>query len=122
MPESLEFQGRDLSGSKFRQTDLSGTDFDDVNLKGASFRNVNLRGARFDGVDLGGARFSCVNTGEGRPRHPVVFTDVELHGCRFQGGSFAQVEILEADVDGMRIGGILVTEMMKAYAAGRRSS
>ena len=60
-----------------------------------------------------------MNTGEGRPREPVVFTNVELHGCRFEGGSFADVENIGAEVDGMKIGGVLVTDMMKAYQASQ---
>jgi uncharacterized protein YjbI with pentapeptide repeats len=115
--ESLEISGRKLSGSTFARSNLSGAIFEDVDLSGATFRNINLRGARFSAIDFGGARFSCVNTGEGMPREAVVFSDVELHGCRFQGGSFVDVEIVGAAIDGMKIGGILVSEMMEAYKA-----
>jgi uncharacterized protein YjbI with pentapeptide repeats len=119
MAEPLDVTGKDLSRSRFTRSDLAGTVFDDLNLSGTTFNNINLRGARFSAVDFGGARFSCMNTGEGRPRQPAVFTNVELHGCIFEGGSFAHVEISGADVDGMKIGGVLVTDMMKAYQAGR---
>jgi uncharacterized damage-inducible protein DinB len=115
MPEPLDVADRDARGSRFVGSNLAGALFDDLNLSGATFHNINLRGARFSAVDLGGARFSCMNTGEGRPREPVVFTNVEFRGCTFQGGSFADAHIVDAEIDGLRIGGILVSEMLQAY-------
>jgi hypothetical protein len=49
----------------------------------------------------------------------VVFTNVELQGCVFQGGSFAGVQMIGVEVDSMKIGGTLVSDMMKAYQASR---
>lgn len=51
----------------------------------------------------------------------MVFRNVERYNCRFEGGSFAGVQITEADVGWTRIGGVLVTERTEAYAARRRA-
>jgi uncharacterized protein YjbI with pentapeptide repeats len=120
MAEKIRAKLKRLDGSSFRSTSLSRSVFDDVSLSGARFHNIDLRRARFSAVDFGGARFSCVNTGEGRPRKPVVFTNVELDKCRFRHGSFAGVSITGAKLEGMRINGVLVTQMIKAWKAARR--
>ncbi|MGV3721657.1 MAG: pentapeptide repeat-containing protein [Actinomycetota bacterium] len=71
------------------QANLAGSEFLDVNLSGARFNDVNLRGAEFINVALTNA----------------VIRDVCL----------SDVTIQEASYEGMRIEGILVTELLRVY-------
>jgi uncharacterized protein YjbI with pentapeptide repeats len=68
---------------------LAGSGFIDVNLEGSSFRDVNLRGAEFD--------------------------DVALTGAKIRNACLGDVTIADANYTGMRIEGILVTELLRAY-------
>ena len=69
------------------------------NLAGSEIRDVNLSASRFDDVNLRGA----------------VFTNVALSGATIRDACLADVSIASAAYDGMRIEGILVTEMLRVY-------
>jgi len=58
-------------------------------LAGSQFRDVNLRGA--------------------------VFTNVALSGATIRDACLADVSIADAGYEGMRIEGILVTELLRVY-------
>jgi len=68
---------------------LTGSVFVDVCLGEAEFDNVSLAGAKFNNVNMSNARLNYVN--------------------------FANVEITDSDISGMKIDGILVEDMLKAY-------
>ena len=74
---------------KFESTSLAEAHFDDVNLQLAKFVDVNLKGASFSNVSLVGAEFKDVN--------------------------FSCVTIAESNIDGMKINGVLVSELLLAY-------
>jgi uncharacterized protein YjbI with pentapeptide repeats len=115
MSEKYKVEQKDISDSQFRHVNMSGTVFEDVNLSGAKFFNINLRGANIGAVDFGGASFSCMNTGEDRPRQPVVFNSIELDDCTIQNSFFRNTKIVNCDLTGMTIDGVLITDMVKAY-------
>jgi uncharacterized protein YjbI with pentapeptide repeats len=114
MSEKLRFENKDVAGSEFRHVNMSGTTFEDVDLSRATFFNVNLRGADIGAVDFGGARFSCMNTGEDHPRLPVIFKNIELDDCTMQDCCFKNAKVVNCDLTGMTIDGVLVSEMVKA--------
>lgn len=68
---------------------LSRSEFDDVNLQEASFTNVNLSMATFTDINFSGARLSNLN-----------LTNVEIEAC---------------ETTGMKIRGILVSDLFEAY-------
>jgi uncharacterized protein YjbI with pentapeptide repeats len=115
MSERYEVEHKDLSNSQFRHVKMSEAVFEDVDLSGAKFFNINLRGASIGAVDFGGASFSCMNTGEDRPRRPVVFNSIELDDCTIQNSFFRNTKIVNCDLTGMAIDGVLVTDMVRAY-------
>ncbi len=51
-----DFEGDDLSGSRFARVDLTGAEFRAADLSGARFRGVDLTGAVMRGVELVDAR------------------------------------------------------------------
>jgi extradiol dioxygenase family protein len=72
-------------------SDVSGSHFANTKLADARFQNVNLRGSKFTDADLSGGQFDDVN--------------------------LSNVAITNANLSGMRIGGILVTELLRAHRA-----
>lgn len=119
MPEKLIVENKDITGSQFRHLNMSETVFEDIDLSGAKFFNINLRDAQIGAVDFGGASFSCMNTGEDQPRHPVVFNSIELDDCTIQNSFFRNTKIVNCDLTGMTIDGLLVTDMVKAYKSAK---
>jgi uncharacterized protein YjbI with pentapeptide repeats len=81
----------DLASGQYRadHASLAGSTFTRSSLEGAKFHDVNLRGAEFVDVALTGARLSDVCLGD--------------------------VTIADANYAGMRIEGILVTELLRVY-------
>lgn len=71
-------------------TALLDSRFVDVDLQRARFEDVNLRGSAFNNVALTGASFDNVCLGN--------------------------VSIVDANIEGMRINGILVSELLRVYA------
>ena len=120
MTDQIQVRGKDLSGSRFVGCDMSSTVFDDLDLTDAVFHNICLRGAQISAIDFGGASFSCMNTGEDRPRIPVTFKNMEFEDCTFEKCSFEGVKRVSADVTGMRIEGVLVSEMVEVYNKAKR--
>lgn len=68
---------------------LARSKFDDVNLQEACFTNVDLSLATFTDINFSGAKFSNLN-----------LTNVEIEAC---------------ETAGMRIRGVLVSELFDAY-------
>ena len=73
-----------------KNTIISGSDFDDVNLSKTRVHNVNMADSSFDTVDMSNVVFA--NT---------CFVDAEISGSKLAG---------------MRINGILVTDLLECYA------
>ena len=74
---------------------LAGSEFVDTDLEGSKFHDVNLRGADF--------------------------SDVALTGARIRNACLGDVTIADANYSGMRIDGILVTELLRVYREHRGS-
>jgi len=68
---------------------LAGSEFVDANLEGAKFHDMNLRGADF--------------------------SDVALTGATIRNAYLDSVFIADANYACMRIDGILVTDLLRAY-------
>jgi uncharacterized protein YjbI with pentapeptide repeats len=71
----------------------------DADLSRSEFRDVNLSEAVFDDVSL----------------HGASFRNIALTGATFRNVCFGDVSIAEASYTGMRIEGILVTELLRVY-------
>jgi uncharacterized protein YjbI with pentapeptide repeats len=77
------------NGRRTTDADLAGTVYDNVNLSGARFHEVNFEGAEF--------------------------VNVALTGSIIRNACLAGVSIADAGYEGMRIEGILVTELLRVY-------
>jgi uncharacterized protein YjbI with pentapeptide repeats len=72
---------------------------ENVNLSGSVFHNTNLSNSKFDDVDLRG----------------VEFHNVALTGGSIRDACLGDFTMEGAGYDGMRIEGILVTELLRVY-------
>jgi|SaaInl7_100m_RNA_FD_contig_71_196125_length_2361_multi_3_in_0_out_0_3 uncharacterized protein YjbI with pentapeptide repeats len=85
-----------IDDSRFDDVGMARTEFDNVSLADAKFNNVNMSGATFHGIELRNAKFTHVG-----------LNDVELSDCT---------------LEGTRINGILVTDMLEAYQERQASA
>jgi uncharacterized protein YjbI with pentapeptide repeats len=87
------------SASNGRRTTENGRGAKDADLAGTVYDNVNLSGVRFHEVNFEGAEF----------------VNVALTGSIIRNACLAGVSIADAGYEGMRIEGILVTELLRVY-------
>jgi uncharacterized protein YjbI with pentapeptide repeats len=72
---------------------------DNANIAGSEFHNVNLSTSKYNDVNL----------------RDSVFDDVDLTRATIRNACMADVSIADANYTGMRIEGILVTELLRVY-------
>lgn len=109
-----------ISGSKFHDVNLSGADFDNVNLSNARFHNINLSDIQVSAVQIGGATFKHVGPppdkdGNQARQRPVRFEEAMLCDSTFQKVDMSNVKIIDCNIEGMTIDGMLVTDLLKEY-------
>jgi len=105
-----------LTGSRFEDVCLGGAEFDNVNLAGARFHNINLSDITVTAAQIGGATFRHIGLpteAEGKQR-PLLFDEADLNGTRFVSCDLSGVEVSGCKTVGMKIDGILVSDMLAA--------
>ncbi len=110
----------DLGGSRFVDVNLAGAEFDNVNLSGAKFNNVNLSDITIQFAQVGGAIFREIDlppdeVAKQARQRAVSFTDMTLCDSTFRNVNLSNVQIINCDVQGMKIDGVLVTDLLDAY-------
>lgn len=109
-----------LAGSRFADINLAGAEFDNVNLGGATFDNVNLSDITIQFAQVGGARFCSVGPppdkdGKRARQRPASFENMTLCDSTFRNVDLSNVQFVDCSLQGMRIDGILVTELLEDY-------
>jgi len=109
-----------ISGSKFHDVNLSGADFDDVNLSRARFHNINLSDIQVSAAQIGGATFKHIGPpsdkdGKQARQRPVTFEEAMLCDSTFRKVDMSNVKIIDCDLSGMTINGILVTDLLTEW-------
>ncbi len=113
-------ENADISGSKFHNVNLSGADFDDVNLSKTRFHNINLSDIQVSAVQIGGATFKHIgpppdkNGNQARQR-PVIFEEAMLCESTFIKVDMSNVKIIDCNIQGMTIDGVLITDLLNEY-------
>lgn len=112
------FDGEQLQGREYARADMTNVHFNGVQMTGARFwavlenavfKDTNLASASFDDVNLSGASFQNINlTG-------TTIRDANLSGVTIQGANLANASISDANLDGMRIDGVLASDLFAAY-------
>jgi Pentapeptide repeats (8 copies) len=111
---------RNLAGSQFHAVTLTGADFDDVDLSNSRFHNVNLSNVTISAAQMGGASFRHVGPppdldGKQERQRPVRFEEMMLCDSTFRKVDLSNVRIVECDLTGMTIDGLLVTDLLASH-------
>ena len=119
-----------LASSVFNDVNLGEATFDNVNLSGATFENVNMSRIRVHDVNLsdlelsaanlGGAHFKHIGpapdmTGKQARQKAVTFEEATLCDSTFRKVDLSNVKLIDCQMDGMTIDGILVSDLLSAY-------
>ncbi|WP_123040158.1 pentapeptide repeat-containing protein [Cohnella candidum] len=139
--EKLALQMADISGSTFDKVNAQALIFDNVNLAGSKVNNANMSGVSFSDVNLSELKMSDANLSGARIEHAnmshLVVDHVHLFGTEFtnvvlpQEGdgnylpdgqykpivfrncNLSNMEIIDCDITGLKINGILIEELLK---------
>ncbi len=109
-----------ISGSRFHDVNLSGADFNNVNLSKARFHDIDLSDIEVSAVQIGGATFKHVGPppdkdGKQARQRPVTFEEAMLCDTTFRKVDMSNVKIIDCNIQGMTIDGVLVTDLLKQY-------
>src|SRR5204862_364461 len=104
-----------LSGSRFRDVNLAAAEFDNVNFSAARLTNVNLSDITVQFAQIGGARFCSVGPppqidGKQPRQRPASFQNMMLGDSTFRNVDLSNVQIIDCNIQGMTIDGVLVTD------------
>lgn len=109
-----------ISGSQFHDVNLSGADFNNVNLSKARFHDINLSDIEVSAVQIGGATFKHIGPppdkdGKQARQRPVTFEEAMLCDATFRNVDLSNVKIIDCNIQGMTIDGVLATDLLKEY-------
>jgi len=106
--KDFEFSRADMTGTNFNGVDLSNSRFWAV-IKGARFTDSNLDSCKFDDVNLSGSVYENVNLSN------ATFNNINFSGVTLSNLNLSNTEITDANLDGMKINGVLVTDLLDNY-------
>ncbi len=112
MTQQNPFTGPQLNDSVFDKASMAHSKFNGVDLRGAFFFAV-LNDAKFSDCNMGGTEFDDVNLSQS------TFNNINLAGTTFSNINFSNVEISDANLDGMKVNGILVTDLLQHYQSAK---
>ncbi len=119
--KNIDFDGPQMQGTHYKRADMAGSHFDGVNLadaqfyaclRKARFTDTNLSEAVFDDINLADASFNNVNLSG------AAITNANLSRLTISGVTLADTDIKDADLTGMRINGVLITDLFHSLGTG----
>jgi uncharacterized protein YjbI with pentapeptide repeats len=115
----------DIAGSVFRDVNLAGAEFENVNMSKTRMHDINLSDISISAANLGGAQFKDIGpapdrNGKQARQKPVTFEAAMLCDSTFKKVDLSNVKIIDCDLRGMTIDGVLVTDLIDAYKKARR--
>ncbi|MDW0117442.1 pentapeptide repeat-containing protein [Sporosarcina thermotolerans] len=129
--EKLEIDNVSLANTKINNVNMSKMAINDVNLGDSKISNANLSGvgiqhanfsnAFIDHVHLFGTEFHNIVfpvEGEGNfnpdgQYKPISFLNSDLTKGQFKNCNLSHMEIIDCDITGLKINGILIEELIK---------
>jgi uncharacterized protein YjbI with pentapeptide repeats len=120
MPNKISIKHDDIAGSVFEDLNMAGAQFTNINLSGSQFHDINFSDVRFTAAQMGGTTFKHIGPmpdkdGKQDRQRPVTFEEGMLCDSLFRGMDMTNVKIIDCDISGMTIDGILVTELLKGW-------
>lgn len=118
MPKNVSLKNDSIPDSEFEGLNMAGSRFTNINLSKARFHDINFSDVHFSVAQLGGTVFTDI----GMPPHleherqrPVTFEAATLCDSVFRKVDLSGVRIIDCNVEGMTIDGVLVTDLVKAH-------
>jgi uncharacterized protein YjbI with pentapeptide repeats len=120
MPEKLDIKKAVITGSELETVNMSGSHFTDINLSKSRFINVNFSDVYFAAAQIGGTHFKHIGPppdkdGKQERQRPVIFEEGMLCDSTFRKMDLSNAQIIDCDIEGMKIDGVLVTDLLAAY-------
>jgi len=117
---SSEFEDLNMTGTTFTNIRLLRARFHDINLSESRFHNINFSDVQFTGAQIGGTLFKHIGPphdkdGKVPRQRPVTFEEMMLCDSVFRKVDLSGVKIVDCDMTGMTIDGILVSELIAAH-------
>jgi uncharacterized protein YjbI with pentapeptide repeats len=116
--EPINVRNGKIRGSVFEDLNMKDSKFTSIDLSNASFHDINFSGVSISAANLGGARFKHIGpapdpkTGLHEKQAPVTFEEMMLCNSTFTRVDMSGVEIKDCNLEGMKINGILVTDLL----------
>ena len=109
-----------MTGSRFEDVCLGEAEFDNVSLAGAKFHNINFSDSIITAANFGGATFKHIGpapdeSGSCPAQRPVLFTEADFNGSKFEKVNLTNVEINNCNIEGLKIDGIAVSDLISEY-------
>ena len=117
---SSEFEDVNMTGTTFTNIRLFQAKFEDVNLSESRFHNINFSDVQFTAAQIGGTLFKHIGPppdkdGKQARQRPVTFEEMMLCDSLFRKVDLSGVKIVDCDMTGMTIDGILVKDLLDAH-------
>ena len=120
MPNKISIKHDDIAESEFEDLNMAGAQFTNINLSGAQFHDINFSDVHFTAAQIGGTTFKHIGPmpdkeGKQDRQRPVTFEEGMLCDSVFLRMDMTNVKMIDCDVAGMTIDGILVTELLEEW-------
>ena len=117
---SSQFDDVNMDGTKFSNVCLSNANFENINLSKSRFHDINFSDVTFTAAQIGGTIFKHIGPppdkdGKQARQRPVTFEEMMLCDSVFRKVDLSNVQVVDCDITGMKIDGILVTDLLEAY-------
>ncbi len=115
-----EFNDVCMEGTRFTNINLGKSRFDNINLSDSTFHNINFSDVQFTAAQLGGTVFKHIGPpprkdGSQERQRPVTFEEAMLCDSVFRKVDLSNVQIIDCNIEGMKIDGVLVTDLLDAH-------
>lgn len=109
---------------KVKRAMIDNSSFEDISAKNMKITDANLSDLKIEGAQIGGAFIHNIGMPpKGHPfydpdarQRPVRFENCDLHGSTITNCNLENLVIEDCNMSGMKINGILLQDLQKAYA------
>jgi uncharacterized protein YjbI with pentapeptide repeats len=120
MPNKISVKHENIAGSEFEDLNMAGAQFTNINLSRSQFQDINFSDVHFAMAQIGGTTFKQIGPppdqdGKQDRQRPVTFEEGMLCDSVFHRMDMTNVKIIDCDIQGMTIDGVLVTDLLKEY-------
>ena len=120
MQKKMNVKHDNIAESEFEDVNMSGSGFTNINLSGSRFHDINFSDVHFAAAQIGGCVFRHIGLPPGRSdkterQRPVTFEEATLSDSVFRKVDLSNVRIVDCNIEGMSIDGVLVTALLAAY-------